>query len=144
MARRATPVPPPQVPVVDAATVALEARRSAAAVRKRKNTTDLASTQVHVQRLREENLRPNTRSTHNKYWRLWRVSAGASRRPPRPSPFSLSPSPYRSDADGAGTGVIYPARLRGRRAGMGEEVDLIPHRRRPLHPANEAIEASAR
>ena len=58
---------PPQVPVVAAASVALEARRSAAAVRKRKNKTDLASTQVHVQRLREENRRPNTRSTYSKY-----------------------------------------------------------------------------
>jgi hypothetical protein len=68
---------PPQVPVVAAATVAaLEARRSAAAVRERKNKTDLASTQVHVQRLREENRRPNTRSTYSKCWRLWRVSAG--------------------------------------------------------------------
>jgi hypothetical protein len=52
---RPPPPPRPQVPVVDAATVASEARRSAAAVRKRKNATDLASTQVHVQRLREEN-----------------------------------------------------------------------------------------
>jgi len=64
--------PPPQVPVVDVAAVALEARRSAAAVKKKKNATDLATTQVHVQRLREENRRPNTRSTYNKCWRLWK------------------------------------------------------------------------
>jgi hypothetical protein len=77
MALDAAVPPPPQAPVVAAATVALEARRSAAAVRKRKNKTDLASTQVHVQRLREENRRPNTRSTYSKCWRLWRVNAGA-------------------------------------------------------------------
>ena len=57
---------------------ALEARRSATAVRKRKNKTDLASTQVHVQRLREENRRPNARSTYSKCWRLWKVSASSS------------------------------------------------------------------
>jgi hypothetical protein len=93
MARRATiaaPPSPPQVPVVDAATVASEARRSAAAVRKRKNATDLASTQVHVQRLREENRRPNTRSTYRKCWRLWKVNAGASLDGP-PSPSHLPP-----------------------------------------------------
>jgi hypothetical protein len=88
-----------------------------------------------VQRLREENRRPNTRSTYSKCWRLWRVSAGASRR---------TPSPYGSDADGAGTGVVCPARLGGRRAGVGEEGDPVPHRRRPLHPASEATEDSAR
>jgi hypothetical protein len=64
---------PPQIPVVAAATVALEARRSAADMRKRRNETDLASTLVHVQRLREENRRPNTRGTYRKCWRLWRV-----------------------------------------------------------------------
>jgi hypothetical protein len=35
---------PPQVPVVDVAAVALKARRSAAAVKKKKNATDLAIT----------------------------------------------------------------------------------------------------
>ena len=82
--RRATAVAPapPQVPVVDAATVASEARRSAADVRKMKNATDLAATQVHLQHLREENRQPNTRSTYSKCWRLWRVSAGASRQTP--------------------------------------------------------------
>jgi hypothetical protein len=68
------------------AAVALEARRSATAVRKKKNATDLASTQVHVQRLREENRRPNTRSTYNKCWRLWRVSAGSSLPSPPAAP----------------------------------------------------------
>ena len=72
----------PQIPIVAAATVALEARRSAADMRKMRNETDLASTPVHVQRLREENRRPNTRSTYSKCWRLWRVSAGPWR-PPR-------------------------------------------------------------
>jgi hypothetical protein len=80
----------PQIPVVAAATVALEARRSAAAMRKMRNETDLASTLVHVQRLREENRRPNTHSTYKKCWRLWKVGAGPWR-PPR-----------ESDADGAG------------------------------------------
>jgi hypothetical protein len=56
-----------QIPVVAAAAVALEARRSAAAMRKRRNEADLASTLVHVQRLHEENRRPNTRSTYSKY-----------------------------------------------------------------------------
>jgi hypothetical protein len=60
-------VDPSQIPVVAAAAVALEARRSAAAMRKRRNEADLASTLVHVQRLREENRRPNTRSTYSKY-----------------------------------------------------------------------------
>jgi hypothetical protein len=67
---------PPQIPVVAAAAVALEARRSAADMRKRKNETDLASTLVHVQRLREENRRPNTRGTYRKRWRLWKVGTG--------------------------------------------------------------------
>ena len=49
---------------------------AAAAMRKRRNEADLASTLVHVQRLREENRRPNTRSTYNKCWWLWGVSAG--------------------------------------------------------------------
>jgi hypothetical protein len=40
---------PSQIPVVAAAAVALEARRSAAAMRKRRNEADLASTLVHVQ-----------------------------------------------------------------------------------------------
>jgi hypothetical protein len=65
---------PSPIPVVAAAAVALEARRSAAALRKRKNEADLASTQVHMQRLREENRRPKTRSAYSKCWRLWRVS----------------------------------------------------------------------
>jgi hypothetical protein len=65
-----------QIPVVAAAAVALEARRSAAAMRKRRNEVDLASTLVHVQRLQEENRRPNTRSTYKKCWRLWKVGAG--------------------------------------------------------------------
>ena len=69
-------VDPSQILVVAAAAVALEARRSAATMRKRRNEADLASTLVHVQRLREENRRPNTRSTYSKCWRLWRVSAG--------------------------------------------------------------------
>jgi hypothetical protein len=64
----------PQIPVIAAAAVALEARQSAAAMNQRKNKTDLASTLVHVQRLREENRRPNTRSTYSKCWRLWKVS----------------------------------------------------------------------
>jgi hypothetical protein len=63
---------PPQIPVVAAAAVALEARRSAADIKKRTNETDLASTLVHVQRLREENRRPNTRGTYRKCWRLWK------------------------------------------------------------------------
>ena len=61
----------PKIPVV-----ALEARRSAADIRKRRNETDLASTLVHVQRLREENRRPNTRGTYRKCWRLWKVGTG--------------------------------------------------------------------
>src|SRR5277367_4082 len=69
-------VNPSQIPVVTAAAVALEARRTAAAMRQRRNEADLASTLVHVQRLREENRRPNTRSTYSKCWWLWRVSAG--------------------------------------------------------------------
>jgi len=73
-------VDPPQIPVVAAATVALEAQRSAAAIRKRRNDTDLASTLVHVQRLREENRRPNTRSTYSKCWRLWKVGTGPVKR----------------------------------------------------------------
>jgi hypothetical protein len=44
-----------QIPTVTAAAVALEARRSAATMKKRRNEADLASTLVHVQRLREEN-----------------------------------------------------------------------------------------
>jgi hypothetical protein len=40
---------PYQIPVVAAAAVALEARRSAVAMRKRRNEADLASTLVHVQ-----------------------------------------------------------------------------------------------
>jgi hypothetical protein len=72
---------PFQIPVVAATAVALEARRSAAAMRKRRNEADLAFTLVHVQRLREENRRPNTRSTYRKCWRLWRVGAGSWRRP---------------------------------------------------------------
>jgi hypothetical protein len=60
-------VDPSQIPVVTAIAVALEARRSAAAMKKRRNKADLASTLVHVQRLREENRRPNTRSTYSKY-----------------------------------------------------------------------------
>ena len=60
-------VDPSQISVVTAAAVVLEARRSAAAMRKRRNEADLASTSVHVQRLREENRRPNTRSTYSKY-----------------------------------------------------------------------------
>src|SRR5436190_23031245 len=90
---------PPQIPVVGATAVALEARRSAAAMKNRRNETDLASTLVHVQRLREENRRPNTRSTYSKCWRLWRVSAGPWQTPP------LLPFPAGvewSDADGAG------------------------------------------
>jgi hypothetical protein len=59
----------PQIPIVAAATVALEARRSAADMRKMRNEMDLASTLVHVQRLREENRRPNTHSTYRKCWR---------------------------------------------------------------------------
>jgi hypothetical protein len=47
-------VEPSQIPVVAAAAVALEARRSAAAMKKRRN---VASTLVHVQRLLEENWR---------------------------------------------------------------------------------------
>jgi hypothetical protein len=74
-------VDPSQILVVAAAAVALEARRSAATMRKRRNEADLASTLVHVQRLREENRRPNTRSTYSKCWRLWRVSAGPWRHP---------------------------------------------------------------
>jgi hypothetical protein len=68
----------PQMPVVAAADVALEAQRSAAAIKK-KNETDLTSTLVHVQRLREENRRPNTRSTYSKCWRLWKVSTARPR-----------------------------------------------------------------
>ena len=64
-------------------------------MRKRKNKTDLASTQVHVQRLREENRRPNTRSTYSKCWRLWRVNAA-------PSPARPPDRPCGSEADGAG------------------------------------------
>ena len=71
-ATAAQAVDPAQIPAM---AVALEAQRSAAAMRNRKNETDLASTLVHVQRLREENRRPNTRSTYSKCWRLWRVSA---------------------------------------------------------------------
>src|SRR5213080_952324 len=67
---------PPKIPVVAAAAVTLEARRSAADMRKTRNETDLASTLVHVQRLREENRRPNTRSTYKKCWRLWKVATG--------------------------------------------------------------------
>jgi hypothetical protein len=67
--------------VVAAAAVALEARRSAAAMRKGRNEADLASTLIHVQRLREENQRPNIRSTYSKCWRLWRVGASPWRHP---------------------------------------------------------------
>jgi hypothetical protein len=74
---------PPQIPVV-----------AAAAIKKRKNETDLASAQVHVQPLREENRRPNTRFTYSKCWRLQRVSTGLS-------PHPLGRPPSRSDADGA-------------------------------------------
>jgi hypothetical protein len=72
---------PPQIPIVAAATVALEARRSAADIKKIRNETDLASTLVHVQRLREKNRRLNTHSTYKKCWRLWKVGAGPWRPP---------------------------------------------------------------
>ena len=75
-ATAAQAVDPAQLAVVAAAAVALEAQRSAADMRKRRNEADLASTLVHVQRLRDENRRPNTRSTYSKCWRLWTVSAG--------------------------------------------------------------------
>ena len=75
-AAAAQAVHPAQLRVVAAAAVALEAQRSAADMRKRRNEADLASTLVHVQRLRDENRRPNTRSTYSKCWRLWMVSAG--------------------------------------------------------------------
>jgi hypothetical protein len=74
-AAAAQAVDPAQMPIIAAAVVALEAQRSAADMRNRRNETDLASTLVHVQRLREENRRPNTRSTYSKCWRLWRVSS---------------------------------------------------------------------
>jgi hypothetical protein len=61
---------PSQIPTVIAAAVALETRRSAAAIKKSRNEADLASTLVHVQRLREENRRPNTHSTYSKCWQL--------------------------------------------------------------------------
>ena len=75
-AAAAQAVDPGQLRVVAAAAVALEAQRSAADMRKRRNEADLASTLVHVQRLRDENRRPNMRSTYSKCWRLWTVSAG--------------------------------------------------------------------
>ena len=75
-AAAAQAVDPAQLRVVAAAAVVLEAQRSAADMRKRRNEANLASTLVHVQRLRDENRRPNTRSTYSKCWRLWMVSAG--------------------------------------------------------------------
>ena len=58
---------PPQVPVVAAASVSLEARQSTAAVRKRKNKIDLAFIQIYIQYFCKENRRPNMYSIYNKY-----------------------------------------------------------------------------